>query len=63
MSRPRVFAILLVTALDLGGCSLVVDFDRSLLVDAGTDGGAIDGSVDAESQSDAGVEAGALGAD
>jgi hypothetical protein len=30
----------------LGGCSLIVDFDRSLLVDAGTDGGA-DASVDA----------------
>ena len=25
--------------LTLGGCSLVVDFDRSLLVDAGADGG------------------------
>lgn len=63
MSRPLPFAILLLTALGLGGCSLVVDFDRSLLVDAGTDGGAIEGSVDAGSQGDGGVEAGAVDAD
>ena len=63
MSRPARFAILLVTTLVLGGCSLVVDFDRSLLVDAGTDGGAIDASLDAEPQRDGGVEVGASAAD
>ncbi len=36
-----VFAALL----GLGGCSLVVDFDRSLLPDGGSDGG-VDASVD-----------------
>lgn len=33
------------TLLGLGGCSLVVDFDRSLLRDGGSDGG-VDASVD-----------------
>jgi hypothetical protein len=45
-----------VLAVFLSGCSLVVDFDRSLLVDASVDAG-LDGGVDAGS--DAGVDAGA----
>lgn len=32
-------------AIFVGGCSLVVDFDRSLLLDSGVDAG-IDGGVD-----------------
>jgi len=36
----------LVASLGLGGCSLVVDFDRSLLVDAGVDGGFADASIE-----------------
>ncbi|MBW1907310.1 MAG: hypothetical protein JRJ24_18815 [Deltaproteobacteria bacterium] len=42
-------------AVFLGGCSLVVDFDRSLLVDAGVDAG-LDAAVDAGE--DAAVDAG-----
>jgi hypothetical protein len=37
---------LLIVAVFVGGCSLVVDFDRSLLLDGGTDGGS-DAQVDA----------------
>jgi len=45
--RPIVcFVATLLTAL-MGGCSLVVDFDRSLLVDAAVDA-SLDGGVDAE---------------
>lgn len=43
-----------VVAVFLGGCSLVVDFDRALLIDAGVDGGAdagVDAAVDAGSNS------------
>ena len=53
----RLFAISAV-AVCMGGCSLLVDFDRSLLVDAG-----VDASVDvrpdemAEVGEDAGVDA------
>lgn len=35
-----------VVAVFLGGCSLVVDFDRALLIDAGVDAG-VDGGADA----------------
>lgn len=35
----------LLLAIFVGGCSLVVDFDRRLLLDAGVDAG-IDGGVD-----------------
>ena len=38
--------LLLIGMLTASGCSLVVDFDRSLLIDAGTDGG-VDASVEA----------------
>jgi hypothetical protein len=34
----RLFAITAIAVL-IGGCSLLVDFDRSLLVDAGVDAG------------------------
>jgi len=34
----RLFAVTAIAAL-IGGCSLLVDFDRSLLVDAGVDAG------------------------
>jgi len=34
----RLFAITAIAVL-IGGCSLLVDFDRSLLVDAGVDSG------------------------
>jgi hypothetical protein len=50
-SRLLCYVITTVVAVFSGGCSLVVDFDRALLVDAGTDGG-----VDAGF--DAGVDAG-----
>ncbi|MFA9470868.1 MAG: hypothetical protein ACERNK_09860 [Deltaproteobacteria bacterium] len=61
----RLFAISAV-AVCMGGCSLLVDFDRSLLVDAGVDAGvdaSVDASVDvrpdemAEVGEDAGVDA------
>jgi hypothetical protein len=44
--RRILFSALLLVMLGLGGCSLVVDFDRSLLLDAGPDGG-VDISGDA----------------
>jgi len=56
--RMIVLALLFTTA----GCELVVNFDRSLIVDAGPDAGAVtDGGVDAGSDGgvDAGVDAGA----
>jgi hypothetical protein len=40
------FSLTLIAAIGLGACSLVVDFDRSLLRDGGADG-AVDASVDA----------------
>jgi len=48
MTRFDTLPVLLATVLALvvSGCSLVVDFDRSLLVDAGVDA-APDASVDA----------------
>jgi hypothetical protein len=46
--RPVRFPLILFAMLGLGGCSLVVDFDRSLLRDGGTDSGA-DTSFDAAS--------------
>jgi hypothetical protein len=39
MRRVPTLLLMLVAALALGGCSLVVDFDRSLLVDGGVDAG------------------------
>jgi hypothetical protein len=45
-----------VSSLGATGCSLIVDFDRSLLVDAGVDGG--DASVDGDAGVDGGDEAG-----
>jgi hypothetical protein len=47
-------------AVFLGGCSLIVDFDRSLLVDASVDA-SLDGGFDAgpDPGADAGVDAGA----
>jgi len=57
----RLFAVSAI-AVCMGGCSLLVDFDRSLLVDAGVDAG-VDASVDvrpdemAEVGEDAGVDA------
>jgi hypothetical protein len=50
--RPILWTIL---AMCLGGCSAIVDFDRSRLVDAGTDAGADAGVTDEEQ--DAAVEA------
>jgi hypothetical protein len=47
----RVSVILAATA-SMGGCSLVVDFDRSLLVDAGADA-ALDADVDSATDADA----------
>jgi len=41
----RLFAVSVI-AVCMGGCSLLVDFDRNLLVDAGVDAG-VDASVDA----------------
>jgi len=51
MMRFDTLPVLLATVLALvvSGCSLVVDFDRSLLVDAGVDT-APDASVDASSE-------------
>jgi len=46
MARAFCSALALVASLGLGGCSLVVDFDRSLLVDAGVDGGFPDASIE-----------------
>lgn len=43
---PPTRLYLLIVAVFVGGCSLVVDFDRSLLLDGGTDGGS-DAQVDA----------------
>jgi hypothetical protein len=62
MTLLRFTALVFVAALSLGGCSLVVDFDRSLLVDAGVDGGTPDASVDGSTEAsvaggDAGVTA------
>ena len=48
------FSLIVLAALAFGGCSLVVDFDRSLLPDGGTDAG-IDPSIDAEVEE--GIEA------
>jgi hypothetical protein len=45
------FSLIVLAALVFGGCSLVVDFDRSLLQDDGTDAGidaGVDASIDAE---------------
>jgi hypothetical protein len=40
LRRPRYrFVLLTIASLAMAGCSLVVDFDRSLLVDAGVDAG------------------------
>lgn len=46
--RHVLFPPILIAVLGLAGCSLVVDFDRSLLRDGGLDGG-MDASVDAGS--------------
>lgn len=45
----------MIIAMCLGGCSAIVDFDRSRLVDAGADAGADAGVTDEEQ--DAAVEA------
>jgi hypothetical protein len=47
MGFPRLSVIVMaaITVGAIGGCSLIVDFDESLLVDAGTDGG-IDAGTD-----------------
>jgi uncharacterized YccA/Bax inhibitor family protein len=37
--RHHLLVILSIVSLAIAGCSLVVDFDRSLLVDAGIDAG------------------------
>jgi hypothetical protein len=37
--RRRLLSLWILAALVMAGCSLVVDFDRSLLVDAGADAG------------------------
>lgn len=52
-------AIHAVLALGLSGCSLVVDFDRTLLVDAGVEAG-VEAAVPVSEEvaADAGVEAG-----
>ena len=63
MSKPAVVALLLMAALGFGGCSLVVDFDRALLVDAGPDGEVVDASLDGAPGSDGAVDAGAADAD
>ena len=57
------FAIVLLS-ISSGGCSLVVDFDRSLLLDSGIDGGVdagLDATVDAgvDEKRDAAVDAAA----
>lgn len=64
MIRAPRLCLIVVAAVGFGGCSLVVDFDRSLLLDGGPDGGvdaaveaAIDGEVDAGDN--AAVDAGA----
>jgi hypothetical protein len=46
MMRPQhlLRIVTAVVSVFLGGCSLVVDFDRALLIDAGVDGGADAGS-------------------
>ncbi len=46
MRRAQILLLLLSTSFGLGGCSLVVDFDRSLLLDGGADAGD-DASVEA----------------
>ena len=57
----RLFAVSVI-AVCMGGCSLLVDFDRNLLVDAGVDAG-VDASADvgpdemAEVGEDAAVDA------
>lgn len=38
----------MIVALGLGGCSAIVDFDRSRLADAGPDSGADSGVTDQE---------------
>jgi hypothetical protein len=43
------FSIFVLVALHLGGCSLIVDFDRSLLSDGGVDAG-LDAEVEASSE-------------
>ena len=43
--RSLLFVIAAVVAVFIVGCSLVVDFDRSLLIDGGVDGG-VDAGVD-----------------
>ena len=63
MTRLATWTIFLASAFGLGGCSLVVEFDRSLLVDAGTDAGVIDASVDAGSDAESGLEARVVDAD
>ena len=55
MSRWRNLGFLV--ALVLAGCSAIVDFDRSRLVDGGSDGGSDAGVTDEEG--DAGAEAAA----
>jgi hypothetical protein len=64
MMRYEAFRLFAVSAIAvcMGGCSLLVDFDRSLLVDAGVDAG-VDASADlgpdemAEVGDDAAVDA------
>jgi len=43
------FTIIVLVALQVAGCSLVVDFDRSLLSDGGMDA-AVDAEVEASSE-------------
>jgi hypothetical protein len=45
-AETLLFLLATVLAVFIGGCSLVVDFDRSQLVDASVDAG-LDGAVDA----------------
>jgi hypothetical protein len=45
--EPLLCLVATVLAVLIGGCSLLVDFDQSLLVDAAVDA-SLDGGVDAE---------------
>jgi len=54
--EPLLFLVVTVIEVSIGGCSLVVDFDRSLLVDAAVDAsfdGGVDAAVDAGTDAEA----------
>jgi len=60
--RRILFPTTLFVMLNLGGCSLVVDFDRSLLRDAGPDGGVdISGDAGSDRATDEEAQAAASG--